>query len=350
MSDDAFLDNLGGVDAGSSVLGPSGGASCDYTNPGIKGVSVTTFPVTFDYEAWFTGAIDSASLALGVKNVNIKLLNSLSYSARLCDTLLCSEDPNISCNNNYNAALKNLALLGVSKNTTDIVQTNFLCDQPKPVNQLPIFDRIVCIPVKASILVMVPSNYTSTQVQTFVWDSVKASMAKGELNTANQAVGLVFTGTPHTTVNASGIVKKEMRPLGKGLVSAGCIFLFFLMVGLVARRFIKKRRNSEQMEDDDDLSFQKDDEELSFAPTESFISEDASPKKPEPESDGHEKVDAPRDISRKPSEVSRYSTYPTIRDPSTVSTKKSVKKDEPAVVATNDEEYEVNQFFCCSNK
>ena len=223
-----------------------------------------------------------------------------------------------------------------------------LCEQPKPLDQLPIFDRIACIPVTSTISVVVPSKYTSTEVQTFAWDKIKTAMATGDLNTPNQVVGLVFTGTPHTKANTSGAIKKEMRPVGKGLLSAGCIILFFLIVGLVAWRIIKKRRNSREVQDDD-LSLQKDDEEASFAPTDSFVSEDASPKKEAPESYDHDQsMNHTHEITRKQSEASRYSAYPTTKSPTMATTSNaSVKKSQPKVEATNEEEYEINQFFAC---
>ena len=126
-NDDKWLENLKCKDLGPmpAVLGPSGGAFCDYTGLAMKGcvVSTSTVQVTFDYEAWFTGAIDSASLALGVKNVDVKLLNVLASSSKLCDTKSCIQN-SISCVDNYNKA-KDTALdfLGVTKNSTDVIQS-----------------------------------------------------------------------------------------------------------------------------------------------------------------------------------------------------------------------------------
>lgn len=220
-----------------------------------------------------------------------------------------------------------------------------MCEQPKPTKQLPIFDRIVCIPVTATISVLVPDKFNATQVQTSLWNSVKDGMSLGKFNTANQAVGLVFTGTPHTVVNSSGVIRKTMRPLGIGLLTAGCIVLFFLIVGFIVMRIIKRRRNRD-IEEEDDLSLQKD-EEGSFAPTDSFISEENQSPEKAPDNAAH--LNHTHSIARHESEVSRYSAYPTKKGPSVVSTSNNapVKKNEPTIVDTNDEEIEINQYFCC---
>jgi len=181
-------------------------------------------------------------------------------------------------------------------------------------------------------------------------------MDTGDLNTPNQVVGLVFTETPHTKLNVSGTIKKEMRPLGKGLLSFGIILLAFIIAGLVTWRIIKRRRN--HIENDDDLSMHKDEEEESYAPTDSFMSEDVFVPSPTNEAAPVEKTHS---IARKESEVSRYSVYPPTKGPSVVTTSnasvrsthgsvKSTNKSEPHVQATDDEEFEVNQFFCCQGK
>ena len=194
---------------------------------------------------------------------------------------------------------------------------------------------------------LAPAQFTSTQIQDSVWNSIKDGMATGNLNTPNQVVGLVFTGTAHTKLNTSGTIRKEMRPVGVGLLSTACILLFLAIVGFVAWRIIKRRRNSDQVEEEDDLSLQKDDEE-SYAPTDSFMSDDAPAQSPTHEAPAMEKSHS---IARKESEVSRYSVYPPTKGPSVVTTSNaSVKKNEAHVQATNDEEFEVNQFFCCNTK
>jgi len=176
-------------------------------------------------------------------------------------------------------------------------------------------------------------------------------MDTGDLNTPNQVVGLVFTGTPHNKLNVSGQVKKEMRPLGKGLLSFGVIFLTFIIAGLVTWRVMKRRR-ARYVEEDDDLSLEKEkDEEGSYAPTDSFMSDDAPV--PSPTHEAHA-VDKSHSIARKESDVSRYSAYPATKTPSVIATShvsvKRSNKNVPVVQSTNDEEFEVNQYFCCQSK
>jgi hypothetical protein len=259
----------------SPTINPSGiGAFCDYSStPAAK---VKTAQVTFDFEAWFTGAVDTASLASNIARVDSKLVGYLASSVGLCDTLACTANAN-NCIDIYNKANTLGTITGISKNTTDIIQTGYLCEQPKPVNQLPIFNRIVCIPVTATLAVNVSAQFNSTQVQTFVWDTVNAAMKTGQLTTDGQVVGLVFTGTPHTKMNASGTIKKEMRGLGLGLLIAGCVILFLLIAAFIVWRVIKRRNRNEDEEEYDDLSLEKDEEE-SFAQTDSFQTDDPSPK------------------------------------------------------------------------
>ena len=284
MSDDTWMNNWNGVGVSTSpTILAGGGAYCDYSP--TANVQVNTFKVTFDYEAWFTGNIDFSSLSSGVTQVNSKLLGFLASSVGLCDTLACTENSN-NCIDIYNKA-NNIGkgIVGIYKNATDIIQTGYLCENPKPINQLPIFNRIVCIPVTSSVSVIVPAKLKSTEVQSFVWDSIRSAMATGKLNTANQVVGLVFTGTPHTMANASGTIKKEMRGLGLGLLIAGCVVLFLLIAALITWRVIKRRNRDDSNEDYDDLSLEKDMEDESFAHTESFQTDEwISPK-----SDRHRK-------------------------------------------------------------
>ncbi len=78
--------------------------------------------VTFDYEAWFTGDIQPASLALGVKNVDSKLLGYLASAVNMCDGIQCTAN-SANCIDIYNKALINIGIVGISKNSTDIIQT-----------------------------------------------------------------------------------------------------------------------------------------------------------------------------------------------------------------------------------
>jgi len=122
MSDDAWLNNWNGAGQGitSPALNPTGGAYCDYSS--VPSAKVNTFQVTFDYEAWYTGAIDSASLATNVKNVDSKLLGYLASSVDLCDDIACTANSN-NCVDIYNKALANTGIVGIAKNSTDIIQT-----------------------------------------------------------------------------------------------------------------------------------------------------------------------------------------------------------------------------------
>lgn len=93
---------------------------CDMTNyPGY----VQDFSVTYNYEAYFTGAIDSASLASDIKNMNSKLIGYLASASGLCDTVSCTPN-SVNCVAQYTKSLVDKTLMGVSKNTTDVIQTN----------------------------------------------------------------------------------------------------------------------------------------------------------------------------------------------------------------------------------
>lgn len=273
MSYDDFMSNWMGAGVSTSPsLYPSGiGAFCDYTN--IPAAQVYTTPVTFDFEAWFTGAIDASSLSSHIATVDAKLVGYMASSMGLCDTISCIANTN-NCNDIYNRANTLGAFTGITKNSTDIIQINYQCEQPKPINQLPIFNRIVCIPITASILVQVPTRYNATEVQNFIWKAVNSAMASGKLTTENQVVGLVFTGTPHTKMNTSGTIHKEMRGLGLGLLISGCTILFLLIVTFITWLVIK-RRNRLAEEEYDDLSLEKElEDSSSFALTDSFQTDD----------------------------------------------------------------------------
>jgi len=85
--------------------------------------------VKFEYEAWFTGDISAPALALGAKNVNSKLLGYLASSANLCDGLECTANT-ADCKIIFNTAVNtDGGIVGISKNSTDIVQTKcaFIC-------------------------------------------------------------------------------------------------------------------------------------------------------------------------------------------------------------------------------
>jgi hypothetical protein len=275
MSDD-FMNNWVGAGTSTSIYPTlnlaAGVAICNYTDS--PAVRVKTIKLTFDYEAWFTGDMDSASLASGIKNVGTKLLGYLASSAGLCDTLVCTANSN-DCIDLFNKANIQGNILGISKTSVDTIQTQYLCEQPKPISQLPIFNRIACIPVNSTLSFIVPATFTDSEVQTFVSNSIQSAMASGDLNTNNEVVGLVYTGTPHTKMNSSGTIQKEMRPLGVGLLAAGSTTLFLLLVGLITKLILKKRRMQEE-QDYDDLSIQKEGESISL-PVDSFETAVLSP-------------------------------------------------------------------------
>jgi hypothetical protein len=102
------------------IINPSGGAYCDYSS--TPGSEVKSFKITFDYESWFTGNIDAASLASDIQNVDKKLVGYLASSVNLCDTLSCTANSG-SCVDIYNKAVNNVGIVGISKNSTDIIQT-----------------------------------------------------------------------------------------------------------------------------------------------------------------------------------------------------------------------------------
>jgi len=279
---------------------------CDMTNyPGV----VQDYTVTYNYEAYFTGAIDSASLAADVKNMNSKLVGYLASTAGLCDTLQCTPN-SVSCVAQVTTSKANKVIMGATKNTTDVIRTQCkllavflqyalhthkslipiifniiilvdLCENNKPTNQLPVFDRTVCIPISASITVSLAKNLTQSDVQTAVTNAIQTGMATGNLNTPNQIVGLVYAPKASTTINTSGSVRKQMRPLGIGLLTAGLIVLVTMIVSVVVCHCRKRNNDKDyEEEEDDDLSLEKDkDDEESNVLTVSYMSDDSTPVK-----------------------------------------------------------------------
>ena len=95
-------------------------AVCDMSNyPN----SVKDFTVAYNYEAWFTGKIDSASLALHIQHVNSKLVGYLAKAATLCTDASCTSGSN-NCINQLSNSMVNKVIMGVSKNGVDSIQTN----------------------------------------------------------------------------------------------------------------------------------------------------------------------------------------------------------------------------------
>jgi len=250
---------------------------CDMTNyPGF----VQNYTVTYNYEAYFTGAIDSASLAADVKNMNSKLVGYLASTAGLCDTLQCTPN-SLSCVAQWTKSKTDVVIMCATKNTVDVIRTQYLCENNKPTNQLPVFDRIVCLPVSASITVELAKNLTQSDVQAAVTKAIQTGIATGNLNTPNQVVGLVYAPKASTTINTSGSVRKHMRPLGIGLLTAGLIVLVTMIVSVVVCH-CRKRNNDKhyEEEEDDDLSLEKDkDDEESNVLTVSYMSDDSTPVK-----------------------------------------------------------------------
>jgi hypothetical protein len=118
-------------------------------------------------------------------------------------------------------------------------------------------------------------------VQTAVTNAIQTGMATGNLNTPNQIVGLVYAPKASTTINTSGSVRKQMRPLGIGLLTTGLIVLVTMIVSVVVCHF-RQRNNDKhyEEEEDDDLSLEKDkDDEESNVLTVSYMSDDSTPVK-----------------------------------------------------------------------
>ena len=160
-----------------------------------------------------------------------------------------------------------------------------LCEQPKPSKQLPILGSFACIPVNANLTVSFPVEFTDSQAQTIMSQAIQAAMATGALNTPNEVVGLVYSSKPSSTVNKSGVIEKHMRPLGIGLLSAGCVVVFLSILAFIVCR-CRRQKNADNSkhsfeDEDDDLSLEKDkDDEESNVLTVSYMSDDSPVQSP----------------------------------------------------------------------
>jgi len=192
---------------------------CDMSNyPNF----VQDYTVKYNYDAYFTGDLNLTVLDKDVQNMNSKLVGYLGSESGLCDTVQCTPN-SVSCVAHYTKSKLEKALMGASKNTTDVIRTQYLCEQPKPLKQLPLFNRYACIPVSGSLTVSLSKTLSQTEVETAVFQGIKLAMESGDLNTPNQIIGLVYAPKASTTINTTGKIVKKMRPIGIGFLTAGLV-------------------------------------------------------------------------------------------------------------------------------